>query len=196
MQNNFWFFLLFVIAMTVTPGPGNLAMLALGQTVGFKKSIPFLTGLIAGSVAVTSLVSIGLGALYINSPRTASVFKIISVMYIIYLAIKVVRMNVQTPEEVRPFTIYDGLVLHPLNPKAWATSIAIFSQFADPAEPRFLEIGIFVLTFAFTGLISQSLWGIVGSSLLRAMRTHKLRLCINCLMAVLMIGTTLYALYS
>ena len=79
MQENYWPFLLFVIVMTGTPGPGNLAMLALGQSVGFKKSIPFLIGMVTGGVCVGILICMGLGELYMTSPRTASVFKIISI---------------------------------------------------------------------------------------------------------------------
>ena len=196
MHDHYWPFLLFVIVMTGTPGPGNLAMLALGQTVGFKKSIPFLIGMVTGGAAVELLVAFGLGELYINSPRTASVFKVISIIYILYLALKVMRMNVQPPDEVKPFTLYDGLMLHPLNPKAWAMSISAFSQFADPAAPHFFEISVFVLTFAYMGLISHSFWGLTGSSLLRIMRSPKLRLCINTSMVVLMVGATVYALYN
>ncbi|SMF23612.1 LysE family translocator [Desulfovibrio gilichinskyi] len=196
MHDHYWPFLLFVIVMTGTPGPGNLAMLALGQTVGFKKSIPFLIGMVTGATAVGLLVSLGLGELYINSPRTASVFKIVSIAYILYLALKVMRMNVQPPEQVKPFTIYDGLMLHPLNPKAWAMSISAFSQFADPTAPRFFEISVFVLTFTYMGVLSHSFWGLTGSSLLRIMRAPKLRLCLNTSMVVLMVGATLYALYN
>ncbi|MBI9111126.1 LysE family translocator [Maridesulfovibrio ferrireducens] len=196
MQENYWPFLLFVIVMTGTPGPGNLSMLALGQTVGFKKSIPFLIGMVTGGIVVGLLIALGLGELYTTSPRTASAFKVVSIIYILYLALKIMRMNVQPPEKIRPFSIYDGLMLHPLNPKNWAMNISAFSQFADPTAPRIFEISIFVLTFACGALIFHSLWGYTGSSLLRLMRTRKLRLCINSSMVVLMVGATLYALYK
>ncbi len=196
MQENYWPFLLFVIVMTGTPGPGNLAMLALGQSVGFKKSIPFLIGMVTGGICVGVLICMGLGELYMTSPRTASAFKIISIMYILYLAWKVMMMNVKPPEEVRPFTIYDGLMLHPLNPKHWAMNVSAFSQFADPTAPRVFEISAFVLTLACGALLFHSLWGFAGSSLLRLLRTRILRLCINSSMVVLMVGATLYALYK
>ena len=196
MQENYWAFLLFVIVMTGTPGPGNLSMLALGQTVGFKKSIPFMVGMNGGGFLVAILTAMGLGKLYTTSPETAYFLKTISLIYILYLAFKIMRMNVQSPEKIRPFSIYDGLMLHPLNPKNWAMNISAFSQFADPSAPQFLEISIFVLTSTLGGLVFNCLWGYTGSSLLRLMRTRKLRICINSSMVVLMVGATLYALYK
>ncbi len=50
--------------MTGTPGPGNIASMALGQAVGFKRSIPFLSGVIIGGMTMDILAAIGLAELF------------------------------------------------------------------------------------------------------------------------------------
>ena len=56
-------FVLFVIVMTGTPGMGNLSMMAIGQTTGFRSSLPFLVGTTVGAVSLNTLVGLGLGGL-------------------------------------------------------------------------------------------------------------------------------------
>ena len=41
--------IIFAMFMTGSPGPGNLLMMAGGSTQGFKKSLLFLSGMVAGN---------------------------------------------------------------------------------------------------------------------------------------------------
>jgi threonine/homoserine/homoserine lactone efflux protein len=194
--DNFWAFLFFVIAMTGTPGAGNLSMLALGQTVGYRRALPFLAGIVTGGVCIDLLVAFGLGELYVTSPDVALVFKIASTAYILHLAWKILRMHVAPPEKARPFSYAEGLILHPLNPKTWAMAVSSFSQFADPLAPQAPQIAVFVLTF-FGGMITfHSLWCLVGASLLHMLETPRARLAVNGGMVVMMVGATMYALFT
>lgn len=196
MQENFWAFLIFVIVMTGTPGPGNLASMALGQAVGFRRSIPFLSGVVTGGVIMDVLIVIGLGELFLASPRAAEVLKIIGMIYILYLAWKVMRMHARPPEDKPSFKYVEGLILHPLNPKHYAMTVSAFSQFADPTAPRFVEITIFVATFTCGAAFFHSLWCYTGESFMKLLRSPVTRNCVNISMVVLMVGATVYALYK
>lgn len=147
MQENFWAFLIFVIVMTGTPGPGNIASMALGQAVGFKRSIPFLSGVIIGGMTMDILAAIGLAELFLAYPQVSAVLKVGGLVYILYLAWKVLNMQANSSNKPKAFKFVEGLVLHPLNPKHYAMTVAAFAQFADPGANRFTEILIFVGTF-------------------------------------------------
>ena len=196
MQDHFWLFFFFAIAMTGTPGPGNLASMALGQAVGFKKSIPFLSGMIIGGVALDLLIAVGLGELFQVHPFVGTVLKFGGLVYILYLAWKILKIHAAPLETSKPFSFLEGLLLHPLNPKHWAVAISAFSQFADPTAPRFYEVTVFVAVFTICGFIFNVLWCLAGESLLLLQTSSKFKTVINLSMVILMVGATVYALLS
>ena len=195
MQENLLPFILFVIAMTGTPGPGNLTMMAIGQTTGFRSAIPFLIGTAIGHFCLDTLVACGLGGVFAYSPLARTVLAVCGTAYIVYLAIKILRMNTLKPKEApKRFTIWEGLVLHPLSPKSWAMTVAAFSQFVDPANLTATDVLIFVGCF-FMGLaVFHSLWCLAGSWLMRVMQSPPVRHCLNFSMVALMLGATFYAM--
>lgn len=108
MIDNLLPFILFVVAMTGTPGPGNLTMMAIGQTTGFFSSIQFLIGAAAGCVILDSLVACGLGELIISLPVMATTLRIAGLVYILYLAGKILAMQF-TPQKVeKQFSFFEG----------------------------------------------------------------------------------------
>ncbi|WP_320171618.1 LysE family translocator [Maridesulfovibrio sp.] len=196
MQENFWAFLIFVIVMTGTPGPGNLASMALGQAVGFRRSIPFLSGIVVGGTVMDILSVIGLAELFMASPRIAAVLKILGLVYILYLAWKVLGMNAETGSKRKSFRFYEGLMLHPLNPKHYAMTVSAFSQFVGVHAPSVTDMIIFVGCFTCGATLFHSLWCIAGESILKVLQSPKLRYTVNTSMVVLMLGATVYALYK
>ncbi len=195
MLENYQVFVLFAVIMLGTPGPGNLSMLALGQTVGYRKTLPFLTGMVSGGILVNLLTAVGLGKLFAASPATAAILQVAGTGYILYLAWKILRMHVGTPGEARPFGFLQGAALHPLSPKTWAMSVSAFSQFADPAGSLTIQAALFVGTFFLGMVIFHSLWCLAGAGLLRLLRAPWLRVGVNAAMAASMVAATMYALY-
>lgn len=195
MIEHYGAFVLFVVAMTATPGAGNLAMLALGQRVGYLGAMPFLVGVVCGGVAIDVLVALGLGELYEASPDAALVLKFCGTAYILYLAWKVMRMHAQPADGPLRMRFWEGLILHPLNPKTWAMAVSAFAQFVDPAGPRLEQTVWYVATFLAGMVLFHSMWGLAGAALMRLLRTPSLRLGINTAMVAAMVGATLYALF-
>ncbi|WP_147819002.1 LysE family translocator [Salidesulfovibrio onnuriiensis] len=187
-------FVLFVIAMTGTPGPGNLTHMAIGQATGFRSALPFLAGTTFGAVSLDTAVGFGLGEALMASETVAMVLKVVGMAYILYLAWKVVNLTVDAPGEVKRFTFRDGALIHPLSPKSWAMAVVGFSQFSDPAAPLVPQVVTFVLTFMFFQVSFHSLWCVAGVSLVRVLRSDRVRVAVNCTVALVMVGATLRAL--
>ena len=196
MQENYWAFLIFVIVMTGTPGPGNIASMAIGQAVGFKRSIPFLSGVVIGGATMDILTAIGLAELFMSYPQVSGVLKIGGMIYILYLAWKVLNMQANSSGEPKAFKFTEGLALHPLNPKHYAMAVSAFSQFADPSAGKFTEVMIFVATFTIVGGAFHCLWCFAGESFMKLLRSPVVRHTVNISMVVLMVGATAYALYK
>ena len=189
-------FLLFVLAMTGSPGPGNLAMMAIGQSTGFRSAWPFLLGVLTGGLLLTTAVILGLGRLIAMSPVMDTMLKIVGLGYMLYLSYKVLMMQAAPPEIRRRFSYWEGLMLHPSSPKTWAMSVVALAQFTDPAAGDLARSVVFVGSFFCGAVIFHSLWGLAGDSLMRLLRTPAVRTTVNVSLVVLMLGATVYALLA
>ncbi|BCS88973.1 LysE family translocator [Pseudodesulfovibrio sediminis] len=188
-------FLLFAIVMTATPGAGNLTMMGIGQNTGFKSSLPFLAGAVIGALGLNTMVSLGLGGLFMASPRLAWVMKIGGMGYICYLGWKLLSMRLTTGAAVKRFTFMEGVILHPLNPKSWAMSVVGFSQIANNSRPFIQQLIIFVLTFMACQITFHSSWGLAGVAIMRTLKSNSVLMGVNTVLVAVMIGATAYALF-
>ena len=196
MLDNILPFIFFVIAMTGTPGPGNLTMMAIGQTTGFSSSIPFLIGTAVGCVILDSLVACGLGEMIIASPVIATILRIAGIVYILYLAAKILFMQLTTKKVEKRFSFFEGFLIHPLSPKSWAMAIVAFSQFMNPEQALGPQIVVFVLCFLIGLLVFHSSWCAAGALIPRFISSGKILFAINCGMVTLMVGATGYAMFT
>lgn len=203
MWDQFIPFALFVIAMTATPGPGNMAMCCIGQATGLRSALPFLAGTTLGCLALNALVACGLGAAFLRWPVLVDVLRVLGTGYILYLAWKIIRLQVQPKGggSMR-FSLVDGLFIHPLSPKSWAMSVAAYTQFFAPfTEGGGASGGLslaatlcFMLTFMAGQTGFHTLWCALGTGLARVLRRPGLRLAVNGGMVVVMLGATAYAM--
>ncbi|QGY39578.1 LysE family translocator [Pseudodesulfovibrio cashew] len=187
-------FVLFVIVMTGTPGMGNLSMMAIGQTTGFRSSLSFLAGTTAGAVLLNTMVALGLGGLFTANPQAAWFMKIGGMAYILYLGWKIIRMQLAAPGMEKPLSFRDGLFLHPTNPKSWTMAVVGFSQFANPEAPLPPQVVVFVLTFMFFQVSFHSLWGLMGMGIMQLLRSRSVRMGFNIVLVTVMVGATAYAM--
>ncbi|MGE4422389.1 MAG: LysE family translocator [Pseudodesulfovibrio sp.] len=188
-------FVLFVIVMTGTPGAGNLTMMGIGQTTGFKSAIPFLIGATVGAVSLDTMVSLGLGKIIQTSPNLSMIMKVCGTCYILYLGWKLLTMRLGSHTVDRRFTFWEGVILHPLNPKSWAMALVGFTQLADPAVPLAQQVVVFVLTFMVFQVSFHSAWGLAGTAILRTLKSGAVLTGVNCVLVAVMVGATMYALF-
>ena len=196
MLDNIIPFIVFVIAMTGTPGPGNLTMMAIGQNSGFVGSLRFLAGTAVGCIILDSVIACGLGGIILSSPVIANILRVAGFLYILYLAGKILKMQFTTGKSEKKFTFFEGLLIHPLSPKSWAMAIVAFSQFMKPEQPLAPQIIVFVFCFLAGLLIFHSSWCAAGAMIPRLISSQRLLFSINCIMVSLMVGATGYAMVT
>jgi len=188
-------FVLFVIVMTGTPGVGNLSMMAIGQNTGYRSSLPFLAGTLMGCVFLDTMVGLGLGGLLLASPTLSLVLKAAGMAYILYLAWKIVSMQIGKANANKRFTFVEGLFLHPTNPKSWAMAVVGFNLIATPDEPLLKLVAIYVATFLFFAFTFHSLWGLAGVMIMKVLTSRPVLLGVNITLAAIMVGATAYAMF-
>lgn len=162
----------FVAVMVGTPGPVNASAMASGATVGFFRSLPFLAGIWIGFVAVTIAVAGGVGGLLLASATAHTALKVVGFTYICYLAWRLWQMPPGTPDQVQSqrFGFKEGLLMQPLNPKAYVMLMVVLSSFVSPGEDIVWQTMLIVLVTLSTGVPLNSLWCVSGGVLHRFMQ--------------------------
>ncbi len=195
MLDNLLPFIVFVIAMTGTPGPGNLTMMAIGQSTGFVSAIPFLIGTGVGCILLDTAIACGLGQVIISSPAFATLLRIVGLLYILYLAGKIFRLQLTANSVEKHFSFFEGFLIHPLSPKSWTMAIVAFSQFMEPTQALLPQIIVFVACFLGGLLVFHSSWCAAGALIPKLINSRRILFCINCIMVTMMVGATGYAMF-
>ena len=127
--------LLFAISMVATPGPANMILLSAGSQFGFKKSVPFVIGIILSKQIIIWPIGLGILTFFELFPSFINIIKVISCTYIIWLAWKLSRFKVNEDQKLTDApSFFHGLPVHPTNPKAWAMVSVSFSNYTNPNE--------------------------------------------------------------
>jgi len=173
--------------MIGSPGPANMALMAAGATYGYRRSIPFLLGTNSGFFLVGVGVAAGLGTLFELFPAMRITFLILSAAYIIYLAYKIAFQAPNSGQGNAKAGYWSGVLIHPLNPKAWAMLITAYAQFSTPTLDPLVQFLIIQSIFQILGLILNSMWCYGGDLLNRLVSSRTTLMWINRGLATLMI---------
>lgn len=158
----------FAASQVGTPGPANMALMATGARFGFRAALPFVLGVALGKQLIIWPIGFGLMELAQAAPAVFIALKYISAAYIIWLAWKVanLRLGQGDPAAQAPgFTA--GLIVHPLNPKAWAMIVGSFTAFVGPDIPTFTATATVAAVLLACQLVMHPLWTLGGSAIAR-----------------------------
>jgi len=187
-------FILFAGAMVGTPGPANMVILAASAGFGFKRALPFIAGVVLGMQFVIWPMGLGLMALYAEQPVLFEVLKWASVAYIFWLAYKILGVKLQASEVAKPPRFAAGLIVHPLNPKAWAMTIAAFTNFVNPGTSPLTATIAIALGFMLVQSVLQPLWGIGGQVIASKLAGKPAEKYLMWVLAALTVASVLFVL--
>lgn len=182
-------FVLFAVIMTGTPGPGNISMMILGQKSGYLKSLPFLAGTAAGFAAVNIAVLSGAG-IVLNS-HLGLVMRIAGMIYIVYLAFKLVISEAASDSIDSKSAFAHGLLLHPLSVKSWTMSAFAAVNFCFITASFGGKI-YFTAVFLIFQVLFHSLWCVSGKKFSCLFYTRKKSFIFRFSAAIVMIASILY----
>jgi threonine/homoserine/homoserine lactone efflux protein len=185
----------FAFVASITPGPNNLMLMASGANYGYIRTIPHMAGVVVGFTSLLFLVGMGLIRVFDTVPASYLVLKVVSLVYLVYLAWKIA--TAAAPEEAsagggKPFTFVQAALFQWVNPKAWTVGLTAITVYAPTRSLGAILILVFI--FAAVTIPSISIWTLLGQQL-RSLLTNKLRLRVfNGLMAALLIASLYPAL--
>ena len=186
----------FALVTSITPGPNNLMVMASGANFGVIRTIPHLLGITLGFVLMTVLIGAGLTRLFTIYPDAYTALKVVSVVYMLFLAGKIATA---APHDgagptSTPLTFLQAALFQWVNPKAWAMAVTATSLYA-PSQ-NMAAIALVAVVFGAVNLPSVSVWMLLGQKMRRILtNTSRLRI-FNIGMAVLLIASLYPILYS
>lgn len=81
----------FVLVTTFTPGPGNITSAAMGMMYGYKSSLQFLSGMVAGYLVIMLFCAFLSSTLLRIIPTIEPILRLAGAGYILWLAIGTAR---------------------------------------------------------------------------------------------------------
>lgn len=179
----------FAFATVITPGPNNLMLMASGANFGFRRTVPHMLGIGLGMPAMVVVVGLGVMRLFDTWPVSLTILKVVSVIYLLYLAWKIA--NAAPPGQAdptgRPLTFLQSAAFQWVNPKAWSMALTAITLFAASRDLTAILIvsGIYVLV----SCVSTTSWTLLGQQIGRILVSPMRLRVFNMAMAVLLVAT-------
>ena len=152
-------FTLFALSQVGTPGPANMVLLSTGAKYGLKKAIPFVLGVIFGKQLIIWPIGFGLIGVISNMPMVFAFLKILSAAYILWLSYKIANLRLDIKDlPGTPPGFFAGLIVHPLNPKAWGMVITGYTSFISTEMSMLSAILTISIILLFTQIVLHPLW--------------------------------------
>ena len=186
----------FIALMVGTPGPANLMVMLAGVTQGLRGCVGFISGMAVGKVGLNLLVGFGFGVVLRSNPILQTALTYASAGFMIWLAIRSWPRSVNAGESrcyktAVKFRFCDGLILHPLNPKAWIMVIIAWGHFAPALGDFSVQLPVIIFCFAACQLIFHSLWCALGAFLGRSFVHSQLLARIMIILTILVVLVSL-----
>ncbi|WP_415402904.1 LysE family translocator [Tateyamaria sp. SN3-11] len=190
-------FAIFAASQVGTPGPANMALLATGARYGFRAALPFVAGVALGKQLVIWPVGFGLMTLADQAPWVFEVLKWVSAAYIMWLAWKVanLRLGQADPASSAP-GFAAGLIVHPLNPKAWAMIVAGFTGFVSPGTDPVIATATIGGILLATQVLLHPLWTLAGDRIARTLAGTPAEPYLMYTLAGLTVASVLFVLFG
>ena len=181
----------FAGVLVCTPGPANMLLMTAGANAGLRASFPLLAGVTLGKLFVHLCLALGLWQIIERFPVVLLVMKVAGACYIVWLAWKVLHLKIKKGAMTAGF--FAGLVVHPLNPKAWAMVASAYGQFIDADSGWWLQTFIIAVVFFFWQCIAHTFWCWSGATAAHALGERRQTQLMFVLSAA-MVGAVLWSL--
>ena len=162
---NWTAFLTCVIVSAATPGPNNLASMSNATSLGLKKTLPFLFGLMCGLSSLMLCIALFCKTLATLLPCIIPYMKILGACYMLWLAWQIYKRASATKEISAKAGFLSGYLLPFANPKVILSSVVVMQVYVLPAEFSLMQVFGCGLLIAFLCNSMNWLWAIAGALL-------------------------------
>lgn len=180
----------FVAVTTYTPGPNNISAASMGVLYGYKRTLPYMLGMVSGFFMMLTLTGLVSGFLIGKIPAFETVLRIAGALYILWLAWHTLRASYTFDEEqAKPLGYLQGFLLQVLNVKVIVYGLTLYGTFLANKIPSLPVLVLSAFLFACVGFTSVSLWTLFGAGIRRYLNRPKVRQVVNAVLALMLVYT-------
>lgn len=196
MNENLLLLYLAAVPLMGSPGPATLTVAATAAAFGPRAALPYLCGIILGTVGVLLLIATGVTGAILAVPALGSVIAILAACYILYLAWRIATappLKQGDGTGQRP-SLPAGFLLAIANPKAFAAIGAVFSGHQLVSGDVLGDSLLKILALAPLIVVINTMWLAFGSLIASALRDPRLSRMANICFAILLVISVGFAL--
>ena len=188
-----------MVLLSLTPGPGVLAVVARALTHGFAAGLAAISGLVVGDILFLVLAIAGLSALAAVLGEFFLVVKVLGAAYLIWLGVKLWRSKAQLPAEAaqaepgngqrrhgRSFAV--GFLVTIANPKAILFYGAFVPTFIDVTVLGLADVAVLAAVVMFVLFLVLGTCAFVAARAGRAIRSVPATAWLNRVSGGLLVG--------
>lgn len=189
-------FVLAGFALAGSPGPATLSLAATGAAFGARRGLRYMTGIVAGMVAVMGITATGVVGVLLTLPGAAPVVGALAATYFLYLAFRIATAPplTEASRQRRQPSFAGGVFLSLVNPKGYAAMAALFSGFALTPERPGADVAAKVAVLVTTIVAVNLAWLMAGAALTRCFQEPATNRAINLAFAVLLVASVAFTL--
>ena len=185
-------FTLFASVSAFTPGPNNIMLAASGANFGFRASLPHILGVSVGFILLVIAAGFGLAGLFSKFPDLYDLLKIISFLFLVYLAWKIGSAGqTQSHSSSEPLRFWQAAIFQLVNPKGVSVIISSVTAYTSSATAVASEVFILFVVFSFVTVGSTCTWTLFGLMIKKILYSRKRLRIFNITMAGLLLASLL-----
>lgn len=179
-------FLIYCFITAYTPGANNLLSMSNAIRYGFRRSIRFNLGILAGFSIVMTVCTVFSTALYSFLPKVKIVMQILGAAYMLYLAWKVRKSSSRLETDAgQDISFVSGMLLQFINPKIYIYAITTMSLYILPVFHSPGALAGFTVVLSLFGASGSFVWAMFGAAFCRFFSRHSR--AVNTVMALLLV---------
>ncbi|MBF8780296.1 LysE family translocator [Pseudomonas fulva] len=165
-------FSLFALVASLSPGPTNLLILAIGAQHGLRATVALVFTACVSAALVVLLVGLGLGELLASLAWLQQALAWLGVAWLSRLAWQMWRAadRALEPSGKQGITAWGVAMLQLVNPKVWLMATAVISVFAGPAGQTLGGLLLLSTVFLLIALPCMGAWAVLGASSTRLLQ--------------------------
>jgi len=167
-------YLIFAFVTSITPGPNNYLLFSYGKKYGYKDSGKLMLGIAFGFVTMLYIAGYGMAGLMSQNATIGLILKIISSVWLFYLAIVLSKLSadISTESNVK-VGFYQGYFLQFVNPKAWIMAVSGATAFLPHLRNIHISVFVFAFSFAIVGVPCMLIWISFGDMISKLLKSEK-----------------------
>nr|WP_300309143.1 LysE family translocator [Halomonas sp.] len=190
---------LFTLAITFSPGPINLLVMAMAGQAGWRATLPAVFAACITAALTIVLAGIGAASLLVKAPLVPTVLSWIGVIWLTYMAWGLATSDptISASGTGQAVTLNGpkaaGLQL--INPKGWMMALTAVTVFAgsDATPATIVSMALVFLAFA---LLGTSAWALMGTGSRKWLTTPRRMKLFNLSMAIALVGMAWWSVLS